>query len=160
MQMIPLTLDDVLKHLLAQKYDAKLQATTKQLYFIHRTPEAEFPIFLKVDEYGTTLQTLLFLPCNMRPKAPPEVARLLHMLNKEIDLPGFGMDENANVIFYRSVLFGSEKQIDAELLNNILRSMIRLGPIFLPIISAVAGGAYFEAVAADARKIIQQSAMK
>jgi hypothetical protein len=113
-----------------------------------------------MDEQNHTLSLILFMPCSMRPKAPVEVARLLHLLNKEIDLPGFGMDETANVIFYRYVLLLPAQEIDGTLLKTVIDSLARLGPSFYPLISSVANGVYFEAVASEARKLLQQSIKK
>lgn len=155
--MISLTLNSILKALNAHKLDAKLQTATQQIYFIHKANNLDFPIFFKIDEKSCNLQILLFFPTSMRPKAPPEVARLLHLLNKEIDLPGFGMDEHSNVIFYRCVLLMPKNEIDENLLFNVLSSVCNVGPTFYPIVATVANGAFFEAVAADARNILQQA---
>lgn len=158
--MIPHTLSSVLKFLQEEKYPVHVQSETQQIYMVYHLDGREFPLFVKLDEAHKTLQILIFFSCKMRPKAPPEVARLLHMLNKEIDLPGLGMDENAGVIFYRHVLFCPNDQVDETLLNHILLSMLRAAPIFFPIISTVAGGTYFEAIAAEARAILQKSSKK
>lgn len=158
--MIPLNIDSILEYLKSQNFDAKLQEATQQIYILFRIEDGEFPLFIRVDQHSNILQLFLFLPCSMRPKAPPEVARLLHLLNKEIDMPGFGLDETASVIFYRSVVLLPSNEIDGTLLSNVIASMVRLGPVFFPIILAVANGAYFEAVAPDARKILQQASIK
>lgn len=154
--MIPLKLNSLMDFLHLQRFDVKLQAESQQLYTILSIDKQEFPLFIKVDSTGTILQLLLFMPCTMSQKAPPEVARLLHLLNKEIDLPGFGMDETAKVIFFRSVLPTSNGSIDKILLNNILTALPRIARVFFPVISATATGAYFEAIAGQVRESLKK----
>lgn len=158
--MIPLTIKDVYKFLMNNQYNAQLQSATNQILILFNVDKRDFPFFIKMDEQNHTLSLILFMPCSMRPKAPVEVARLLHLLNKEIDLPGFGMDETANVIFYRYVLLLPAQEIDGTLLKTVIDSLARLGPSFYPLISSVANGVYFEAVASEARKLLQQSIKK
>lgn len=158
--MIPLSINEIHKNLLERKFKAEIQSSTQQIYIVFNHAGREFPLFIKVDETNGVLQLLIFLPCTMRPNAPQEVARLLHLLNKEMDLPGFGMDEQANVIFYRLVMLTHDKQIQGDLLNNIITSMVRISGALLPTISSVAGGTYFEAISMEARKTLQKFSNK
>lgn len=155
--MIPLNITSIYQFLYGQGFNAQLQTATNQIFIIFNVDKRDFPLFIKIDEQNHTLTIILFMPCTMRPKAPPEVGRLLHLLNKEIDLPGFGMDETANVIFYRYVLLMPQNEIDGTLFKTVVESMARLGPNFYPLISSVANGVYFEAISAEARKLLQQS---
>ncbi len=121
--MIPLNLDQILEHLRRKNYDAKLQSETNQIYFIHKAGQLEFPIFFRIFEKGDLLQLLAFIPSNFKEGTQTEVARLLHLINKELDIPGFGMDEKEGVIFYRSMLPAFDKKIDPNLLESFLKAI-------------------------------------
>lgn len=136
--MIPLNLDQILKHLRRKNYDAKLQSETNQIYFIHKAGQLEFPIFFRIFEKGDLLQLLAFIPSNFKEGTQTEVARLLHLLNKELDIPGFGMDETEGVIFYRSMLPAFDKKIDLNLLESFLKAIPVICETFAPVIIAVA----------------------
>lgn len=153
--MVPLKINSLMDFLRQQKYDMKLQNETQQLYTILNIENREFPLFIKVDSGGSILQCMLFMPCTMTLKAPPEVARLLLLLNKEIDLPGFGMDETAKVIFYRCVL-PTTGSIDKTLLNNVMGALPRIARAFYPIIALVATGTYFESISGQVREILKK----
>src|SRR5947209_3111552 len=81
--------------------NAEIQAETNQLYFPIKVSNREFPVFIRIFEDSGLLQQLVFFPCKIDKKMTPDMARLLHMFNKELDLPGFGMDEVAGVVFFR-----------------------------------------------------------
>lgn len=137
--MINLNNEDLLQHLKGQKFDVKMQEATNQLYVIFKIEGREFPMFIKTD--GTVLQLMIFMPCILQPQAIPDMARLLHFFNKEIDLPGFGMDEGPGVVFFRCTLPTVNGKIDPDLLDNLFISMPRLAQTFFPSVSSVASGA-------------------
>jgi hypothetical protein len=87
------------------------------------------------------LQLLVFIPCQLQKEVIPDMARLLHLLNKELDVPGFGMDEMAGVIFYRLMLPTPNKKIEEELLGAFLRTVEQVCKMFSGPIEAVAMGA-------------------
>ena len=73
---------------------------------------------------------LVFIPIQLKPDAIHDVSRLLHMLNKEMDLPGFGMDENAGVVFYRLMIPAMNKKIDGDLLLAYLKTANNICELF------------------------------
>jgi len=135
-----LTLDNVQSYLAKKQISAQMQKDTGQLYIINTFQGIEFPTFLRVYDGGELLQILLFIPSNIKAGTEGEVARLLNLINKEIDIPGWGMDENSNVIFYRMMLPAFGKQIQEGLIDLHLRSLELLCQTFTPAIVAVAQG--------------------
>jgi hypothetical protein len=69
-----------------------------------------------------------------------DLARLLHLLNKELDVPGFGMDEMAGVVFYRLMLPTPKKKIDADLLLAFLKTVEHVCQMFSTPIEAISTG--------------------
>lgn len=62
------------------------------------------------------------------------------MMNKELDLPGFGVDEKTGVIFYRFMLPTSEREFNENILDALIESTRNITESFAPAIAAVAGG--------------------
>ena len=139
--MIPLNLNKIQAHLRSQGIEAELQKETDQLCILLKIAEREYPLFIRIYEGGDLLQLLAFLPCNTKPETLSETARLLHLLNKEIDIPGFGMDEGAEVVFYRCMIPIKDKQIDENLLDSYVRASQTVCQSFAPVVAAVAYGA-------------------
>ena len=139
--MINLELKSLLEHLRDKKIEAQIQKETNQIYILFKIAEKEYPVFLRIFEGGELLQLLAFIPCNIKPEALNDTARLLHLLNKELDIPGFGMDETAMVIFYRCMIPAKDQQIDEALLDAYLNSIQIIAKTFSAVIIAVAYGA-------------------
>jgi hypothetical protein len=135
-----LTLENVQSFLAKKKIDAQMQKETGQLYIANTFQGVEFPTFLRVYEGGELLQILLFIPSNIKAGTEKEVARLLNLINKEIDIPGYGMDENSNVIFYRIMIPAFKQQIQEEIIERYLSSLEQLCKTFTPAIVAVSQG--------------------
>lgn len=163
--MINITSESLLQFLRKNKYDAEIQSDTQQVYTIFKLNQREYPLFLRVFDEGHLLQLLVFIPSNLEPneqfaigkkqgKASSEeadkakdqkaivadVARLLHLLNKELDVPGFGMDEMAGVVFYRLMLPTPKKKIESELLLAFLKTIEHVCQMFSTPIEAVSSG--------------------
>lgn len=139
--MINLKLEDLLGYFQKNKIDAHLQQQTNQLYILYKIGEQEFPVFIRIFEGGELLQLLAFIPCNIVPGALNDTARLLHLLNKELDVPGFGMDENAMVLFYRCMIPAQNQKVDEALLQAYLNSIQVICKTFAAVVVAVATGA-------------------
>lgn len=154
--MIALEIESLMKYLEGRKLEAKYFEATKQIALILNEDDKDFPVFLQVDPTGKILQIFTIMPCTMRPKAPLEMARLLHLLNKEIDLPGFGMDENAGLVFYRNVFVTGHGKIDKIVLDQIFESLPNICKAFFNPISSVANGVYFEAIQGEIRAFLQK----
>jgi hypothetical protein len=135
--MINMTPDALLTLLKKHYPDATIQEETQQVYTILKIDQKEYPLFLRVFDEGHLLQILAFIPCQLEKSAIPDMARLLHLLNKELDVPGFGMDEMAGVVFYRLMLPTPKKKIDSELLLAFLKTVEHVCQMFISPIEAI-----------------------
>ena len=159
--MIIMTPDSILNFMQKNKYEASIQSDTQQVYTIFKIGQKEYPLFMRVFDEGHLLQLLVFIPCHLTPnerfpsgkkhkgeskgngeeqKGLPDLARLLHLLNKELDVPGFGMDEMAGVVFYRIMLPTPKKKIEADLLLAYLKTVEHVCKMFSTPIEAVSSG--------------------
>jgi hypothetical protein len=158
--MINMVPEAILAFMRKNQYDADLQADTQQVYTIFKLNQREYPLFLRVFDEGHLLQLLVFLPCPLEPHESSEesepyrtsmkyndklaiiadIARLLHLLNKELDIPGFGMEEIAGVVFYRVMLPTPKKKIEGELLLAFLKTVEHVCQMFATPIEAVSSG--------------------
>lgn len=139
--MIPLENNALLAYYQKQGHQAEIQAETNQIYFPLKTEKKEFPVFSRVFEEGGLLQLLVFFPCAIEGKTIPDMARLLHMFNKELDLPGFGMDEISGVVFFRWMIPCQNQQAPEALLTAFLATLQTVCQTFSPVVEAVAAGA-------------------
>lgn len=159
--MTDLTPDSLLQFMKKNKYEADLQKDTQQVYTIFKINQREYPLFLRIFDQGHLLQVLVFIPCQFEPnenfsfekkhahpkpvssetkQAVADLARLLHLLNKELDVPGFGMDETAGVAFYRLMLPTPKKKIDEELLLAYIKTAEHVCKMFATPIEAISTG--------------------
>lgn len=139
--MIPLNLSAIQKHLKEKQFDPSEQPETNQIYLIFDLHAQKFPLFIRVIEDSGLLQMLAFMPFNINPNAANDTARFLHLLNKELDVPGFGMDESAHLIFYRVMIPASKGEIDPDIIDAFVVSMKSVCETFFPAIAAVGQGA-------------------
>lgn len=139
--MLNLELSDLLSHLQKAGLPAEIQKETNQIVIVLKIAEHDFPLFIRIFDGQELLQLLAFIPCNIKNKAMNDTARLLHLLNKELDIPGFGMDETSSVVFYRCMIPVLNKQIEEAILDAFLNSIQLVCKSFAPVISAVAFGA-------------------
>lgn len=154
--MIPATIDDLLKFMLEHKLDAKLQDETNQIYVIFKYLEQEFALFIRLYESEEMLQLLTFFPVQIPKERFDVMARMINLLNKEIDLPGFGMDEGIGIPFHRIMLpLFHEKKIDPVALESYLRAIPKICSQFFPILAGTAGSNLsFEALMKKAQETI------
>lgn len=161
--MINLTPETLLNFLRKNNYVSDIQEETKQAYTILKIEKKEFPLFLRIYEQGELLQLLVFIPCHIesnpilaagnQPTAVSDessqinkkavlgdMARLLHLFNKELDIPGFGMDESAGVVFYRVMLPTPKNKIDPELLLAFIKTAEYICKMFSHSIEAISTG--------------------
>lgn len=140
--MIPLSLESLQDYLSQNEFEVKQQPETDQIYLLFKVQEQEYPVFLRVMDDGELLQILSFIPHSLQTKTIPDVARLLHLFNKEIDIPGFGMDEStAKVVFFRIVLPAIEGTVSGEIVAGYINSIKVITETFYPVILAVSTGA-------------------
>jgi hypothetical protein len=163
--MINITPEALLNFMRKNQYESDIQTDTQQVYTIFKINQREYPLFLRVFDDGHLLQLLVFIPCHLEPNeqfvlgkkqaesTPSEsmkdnekkaivadLARLLHLLNKELDVPGFGMDEMAGVVFYRIMLPTPKKKIEGDLLLAFLKTVEHVCQMFSTPIDAVSSG--------------------
>lgn len=156
-----MTPDSILSFMRKNHYEADIQPDTQQVYTIFKIAKVEYPLFLRVFDDGHLLQLLVFIPTPLEPsekfsgdkkraiakeseeklkESTADLARLLHLLNKELDVPGFGMDEMAGVVFYRLMLPTPKKKIDEDLLLAYLKTAEHVCQMFSTPIQAVSSG--------------------
>ena len=138
--MFQATLPDLLECMRRHKYQVDIEQDSKQIFTILKISAQEYPLFLRIFESSQLLQLLVFIPTNLSPETTVDVARLLHLLNKEVDMPGFGMDEIANIIFYRLMIPLHKKKVDEELFITYLKTAQNICELFAQAIEAVANG--------------------
>jgi hypothetical protein len=138
--MISANLNSIVEFLHKHKYSADIQKETQQVFTVLKINKEDFPLFFRLFDESRHLQMLLFVPTQLVPDAAYDVSRLLHMLNKEMDLPGFGMDETAGVVFYRLMIPAMNKKIDEDLLLGYVKTATNVCELFMGPISAVAQG--------------------
>ena len=81
------------------------------------------------------------MPCTIKPQQANDIARFLHICNKELDMPGFCMDEDSATIFYRLMSPSTKKEIAKEVLQSYLSTMETICTTFFPAIQALSAGA-------------------
>jgi hypothetical protein len=158
--MIPLTLHSIQEHLRSKQIEAEYQPETEQLYIVLKIGEQEYPLFVRIFEGNELLQLLAFLPCNTKTATLNDTARLLHLLNKELDTPGFGMEESSMMVFYRLMIPVYHNQVAAPLLEAYFNALQVVCKTFAAVIAAVAlGMATFEEVVAKAKETDAQQSV-
>lgn len=138
--MIDTTPNAIIKALKEWKYEPKLQTETGQIYLILHYHGIDFPLFVRIFDQSDLLQLLVFMPSKIKPGTEEDLARLLHLVNKEMDIPGFGMDENAAVVFYRAMLPTPDKKIDPAVLQAYIKSIHVICESLSQPVLAVASG--------------------
>jgi hypothetical protein len=138
--VISFNLESIFQFLKANNYEPQIQQDTKQIYFVFKIQNTDFPVFVKIYESGDLMQLLAFIPTEIKTNTLIHVSRLLHLLNKEMDFPGFGMDEKAKVIFCRYVIPTKTKQISEELLDVYIKTLRTVCETLSPVIVTVAHG--------------------
>ncbi len=138
--MIALTIDSLHKHLQEKNLSPEIQKETHQIYVIFKYGGKEFPLFFRIFEEHGLLQLITFIPSNLKAECVGDLARLLHYLNKELDIPGFCFDEAAGLVFYRVMIPAPNKEIDPKILDAYIQSVQTVCQTFAPVIAAVSTG--------------------
>ena len=123
------------------KLDAKVQTETNQIYVIFEHEGNQFPLFIRELHDGELIQLLSFIPCNVEASHIQDLARLLHMLNKELDMPGFCLDESSNTVFYRLMMPTLKKEFQPDVLEALINTSQMVCKSFATVIEALATGA-------------------
>lgn len=132
---------NLLQALASLKLDAKVQEETNQIFVIFEDDTHKYPLFLRELHDGELLQLLTFIPCQVEHEHVEDMARLLHMLNKELDMPGFCLDESSNTVFYRLMMLTLDKEFNPKVLEALLNTSQLNCKAFGPVVEALAIGA-------------------
>lgn len=138
--MIEATTESLLKLAAKLQLAATLQEETDQLIILLKEDEREFPLFIRPIPESEFLQLIAFFPFQLPIKTIAEVARLLHILNKELDIPGFGMDEMSFVTFFRIMVPAPGGKVEEKLIEGYLATIKTVCKTFSPTIEAIASG--------------------
>ncbi len=117
------SLENIINFLNTNGEKASLQEETKQAMFQFPIEKHNCSVFFRIPESQGLIQIVAFLPLQTRQETISELARFLHLVNKEIDLPGFGMDESSQLIFYRAQIPYFDDSFDERNLNLMLKSL-------------------------------------
>lgn len=139
--MTQLNLDNLLKSVQKVFPDASLQSETNQVFCIFKNENIEFPVFARIAEDNNLIQLLVFFPCDLKKGAEADTARSLHLLNKEIDIPGFGMDEANNLMYFRYMLPAVDEKYEEVLVEKFTNAFQMICKTFFPLVFAVSQGA-------------------
>ena len=138
--MIPATLEALQIFCSARYQIADLIPKEPVVHTHFKHPFGDFPILLRLISQKQILQILAILPGFFTPQTAPEVARILHMINRDSQLPGFGMDEREFKVFYRLHFPLTGNKIDPQVLKNYFQEVEECCPNMLPVIVQVASG--------------------
>lgn len=138
--MFEVTLSSLQDELKKLELEPQLQEETQQVLVLFKEGEREFPVFFRIFDQGDLLQMIAFFPFQLPDNTIGEMARLLHLLNKELDVPGFGMDEMSKVSFFRVMINIPEKKLSRKLFETFVNTMHLVTKTFSPTLEAVAAG--------------------
>lgn len=105
---------EILRFLKAEGHGLHTDKQTHQHHFMFPLANIEVPIFVKVFDGNILLQIVGYLPFQIAKGSAPTLARALHVFNREMDLPGFGMEEKEGTVFYRLVYPCPSQQIEED----------------------------------------------
>lgn len=141
MKHISTKIPEIKKFLRANNIDANIQEETGQIILEYQTENKSYPLFIRFIEESHLLQFILVLYGSYSEKQKSSVARLLHAINRDIDYPGFGMDENTKTIFYRIVIPTPSDTIESSLVLQFLKLVESILSLFTPLIGSIARSA-------------------
>lgn len=130
----------IVSYLKANQLPAELQKETGQFYIRYKIQNFDVPVFFVLHAESKLLQIVAYLPYQLPEKTLGETARMLHILNKEMDMPGFGMDEKESYIFYRAIVPCLDGKLDARLFNMYLGTTRIACDTFMHAIGLIVSG--------------------
>lgn len=138
--MKELTTDEILKRFKNKELTPQLQVETNQVYAFLKVDDREFSLFARIFDGKNLLQLIAFFPKQTSPKSITDTARLLHLFNKELDIPGFGMDEGSKIVFFRCMIPTFQGKLDSEVFDSFYNSLFHACKHFAAPIEAVSSG--------------------
>ncbi len=121
--MIQLNISKLTEFYKSEGLKPEFEKESKQHYFIVKIQDKEVPVFYRTVEKSNVLQLIAYPPSQIQEETFSEIARFLHILNKELDIPGFGMDESTKLIFYRSAIPALKNEIEEDLLRAYVNTI-------------------------------------
>lgn len=147
------TLTQIQDYVKGKGYDSQIQEDTDQVYATYTVEDVSFPFFFRIYEGNELVQLIFFLPLEVQEKTAGHLARLLHLFNKELDIPGFGMDEISKIIFYRCMIPTVKGELDHDVMDSYMRAAEFACKSFTPPIdSIISGQATFDEILEQAKK--------
>ncbi len=134
------SINTIIYYLKESNLQPEIQKETNQLFINFTMHQYEVPVFFVLHPVSHLIQMIAYLPYQLSEKTIGEMGRLLHLLNKELDMPGFGMDESEKLIFYRAVVPCLNKEIDKQLFNTYLGTTRVACDTFMHVIGLIASG--------------------
>jgi len=131
---------DIVKRLEGLKYSPKVQESTDQVYIILLFNNKEFPLFIRLFRKGSMMQFITFFPAVLQKETLGDISRLLHLFNKELDIPGFGLDEQEKLIFFRIMATVIDNEVNDHLFDAYVKASKMAVETFNTTIEAVVGG--------------------
>ncbi len=135
-----LNANSLIKFLNEKGFSPTFQPETNQTYITLKMCDLDVPIFIKITEDSPLLQIMAYLPFEVQHAAFGETARILHLLNMQLDMPGFGMDEKERLMFYRCVIPCLDNKVSTELFVTYLGTLRFAFETFMHIIGAISSG--------------------
>lgn len=138
--MIKLTAQEVFSYLKQVGYNPEIQKDSGQILINMSIKNQNIPLFIGLLGENNLLQMLSYLPYKLQSEHLDKIARLLHVFNRKIDLPGFGMDEEYKFLFYRAVFPLITQEASREMLNFYILAIRVTLESFMEGIGAVLSG--------------------
>lgn len=135
-----LSLSAIFDLLTEMKLSPTLQKENEQIFILLQIAKREVPVFFGIRSNNALLQMIAYLPYELPEKTTAQVARLFHILNKELDMPGFGIDETQKLMFYRAVVPCLNGELNQTLFEHYLSTSKRACETFMDAIAMIAGG--------------------
>ncbi|MFZ0564688.1 MAG: YbjN domain-containing protein [Chlamydiales bacterium] len=132
--------ENLYRYLDEQKLNPNIQKETGTLYVVLNISGIEIPVFFGIPSNGALIQTIAYLPYQLQKNSLSEIARLFHKLNKEIDMPGFGMDEVDQLMFYRLVIPCLDHTVEGKLVKTCVETTRVVCDMFLNAIAMILSG--------------------
>ncbi len=117
---------------------ANIDEKSNQILSSIKIEDREFPVFCRTLTGGELVQVICFVPVAVEEKSFDDLARFLHLVNKELDMPGFGLDETTKTVFYRVIIPTVGQQFDTNTFKAFLKTIENVCSTFGVIITALA----------------------
>ncbi len=134
----PLNTNDLLKFLHKMELTPELEPHSGQVFISKPFEGVDFALFFSPRD--NALHLITYFPYQFEKVIAGDLGRLLHILNKQIDMPGFCMDEKEGLVFYRTVLPCIDGNVDINLLGMHMGAHKRVLEMCHRVIFAVASG--------------------